>query len=119
MAVECCTFSPVLTALDDFEILRGDALLLIRFSTIIPARRFRRFFFAQATPGGPVATGTYAESQGGISAGNYRPVARGTASTWTCMARCSWRGDAGRGRRLDGGRTCAAVGLMSALRDEL
>ncbi|MCB0070208.1 MAG: M81 family metallopeptidase, partial [Caldilineaceae bacterium] len=61
IAVECCTFSPVLTALDDFEILRGDALhSRYPFLDHHPDATFSPLFFAQATPGGPVAADAYA-----------------------------------------------------------
>ncbi|MEZ4555720.1 MAG: M81 family metallopeptidase [Caldilineaceae bacterium] len=61
IAVECCTFSPVLTELDDFEILRGDALhSRYPFLDHHPDATFSPLFFAQATPGGPVAADAYA-----------------------------------------------------------
>jgi microcystin degradation protein MlrC len=55
IGVECCTFSPLLTRLDDFTLWRGDALLetypfrdTYRDVSFVPLVR------ARATPGGPV-----------------------------------------------------------------
>ena len=62
IAVECCTFSPVLTELDDFEILRGDTLpSRYPFLAHHADTTFAPLFFAQATPGGPVAADAYSQ----------------------------------------------------------
>ncbi len=60
IAIECCTFSPLLTSLSDFTLWRGDALLdhypfrnAHRDTTFVP------IIWARATPGGPVARDAY------------------------------------------------------------
>lgn len=61
IAVECCTFSPLLTQMEDLSITRGNALLelypfLNQYSdiTFVPLVR------ARATPGGPIVSDVYA-----------------------------------------------------------
>ena len=62
IAVECCTFSPVLIELEDFEILRGDALRArYPFISQYAGSAFSPLIFAKATPGGPVTGEAYSQ----------------------------------------------------------
>jgi microcystin degradation protein MlrC len=61
LAVECCTFSPLRTQLDDFTVHRGTALLdLYPFLQAYPDVTFVPLVRARATPGGAVDAATYA-----------------------------------------------------------
>jgi microcystin degradation protein MlrC len=61
IAVECCTFSPLLTRLEDFSITRGDDLLaLYPFLSHHANVEFVPVVRARATPGGAVERSAYA-----------------------------------------------------------
>ncbi|GAB4530907.1 MAG: M81 family metallopeptidase [Anaerolineae bacterium] len=60
MAVECCSFSPLPTRLDDLTILRGNDLLAqYPFIDSYPEVEFSPLLRARATPGGPVDNAVY------------------------------------------------------------
>ncbi len=65
IGVECCTFSPLLTRLEDFTLWRGDALLeSYPFRAIYQDVTFVPLVRARATPGGPVEPDAYAMIKG-------------------------------------------------------
>jgi microcystin degradation protein MlrC len=60
IAVECCTFSPLLTRMEDFSIARGtDLLALYPFLNRYTHVEFVPLVRARATPGGAVETRAY------------------------------------------------------------
>jgi microcystin degradation protein MlrC len=60
IAIESCTFSPILTTLDDFQQWRGDELLACYpFLAVYPDVTFVPLLVARALPGGAVARAAY------------------------------------------------------------
>lgn len=74
IAIEACTFSSHLSTIDDFTILRGEALL-VRYP-FLPGWRFRDredvrwlpCLYARAIPGGPIRAHDYAAMKGELLA---------------------------------------------------